>query len=129
MAQSFNSVTLMGRITKKPELKAVGNDMKVCPFSIAVDKQGKTEDVNFFDIVAWGKTAEFVSQYLDKGSLVLVDGRLDQQVWEKDGQRRSAIRVLANTIDNLSPKAKDTTPSTQEVDSANQQNLYDSIPY
>lgn len=131
MAQSYNHITLVGRLTKDPELKQTGNDKTVCPFSIAVDKNDKSEDANFFDCVAWNKTAEFMSKYLKKGTLVLVDGRLDQQVWEKDGQKRYAIRVIVNTLQSLSSKSEsaEPTPTEKEVDDMNPDDLYQEVPF
>ena len=129
MAQSYNSVTLMGRLTKDPEVKQTTTGKNVCPFTIAVDKGYGQEGTNFFDCESWNKTAEFVGQYLKKGDLVLVDGRLDQQTWEKDGQKRSTIRVVVNTVQSLSSKKeKAETQETTEAPVQEEINLSD-IPF
>lgn len=96
---SVNLVVLLGRFTKDPEQRKTNNDKTVTSFSLAVD--GYNENTSFFDIQCWGKTAEFVGQYLKKGNQVAVSGRLEQQVWEKDGQKHSRVIVVADNVQSV----------------------------
>lgn len=108
---SLNRVFLIGNLTRDPELKAVGNS-QVCNFGLAVnrkynDKQTgeKKEEVSFFDIECWARTAEVAAQYLKKGRPVYVEGRLKQDRWEaEDGRKMSRIRVQAENIQFLGSK-------------------------
>jgi len=98
MSKSVNNVTLLGRLTRDVELKDTKTGKKVGSFTIAVDKQGKDDSASFIDVTVWEKTAEYVAQYAGKGLRVAVVGRLDQQTWEKDGQKQSKIVVIANEV-------------------------------
>jgi single-strand DNA-binding protein len=108
---SFNKVILMGNLTKDPELRYTSSGMAVANFSLAINrrtaKEGeKKEEVDFFDIEAWDKQAELCSEYLSKGSGVLIEGRLKQDRWEDEtGSKRSRIKVVAATIQFLPKRA------------------------
>ena len=104
MARSLNQVTLMGNLTRDPELRQTPNGQNVCSFSLALnrsykDGSGEWQEVtDYIDIVAWGPLAERVAQYLTKGRRCLVQGRLQSRSWEQDGQKRSKVEVLANDV-------------------------------
>ncbi|MCE7936454.1 single-stranded DNA-binding protein [Candidatus Saccharibacteria bacterium CPR2] len=104
MAKGFNQVVLMGNLTRDPELRTTPKGQSVCSFSVAVNRswsnaQGEAQDsVDYFDIVAWAKLAELVNQYLQKGRRVLVVGRLQNQTWEQDGQKRKRTEIVASDI-------------------------------
>jgi single-strand DNA-binding protein len=104
MARSFNQVTLMGNLTRDPELRTTPNGQSVCSFSLALNRSYKGADGNwqeatdFVDIVAWGPLGERVAQYLTKGRPALVSGRLQSSSWEKDGQKRTKVEVVANDV-------------------------------
>ena len=104
MARSFNQVTLMGNLTRDPELRSTPNGQSVCSFSLALNRSYKGADGNwqeatdYVDVVAWGPLGERVSQYLTKGRPALVSGRLQSSSWEKDGQKRSKVEVVANDV-------------------------------
>ena len=104
MARSFNQVTLMGNLTRDPELRSTPNGQSVCSFSLALNRSYKGADGNwqeatdFVDVVAWGPLGERVAQYLTKGRPALVAGRLQSSSWEKDGQKRSKVEVVANDV-------------------------------
>lgn len=104
MARSFNQVTLMGNLTRDPELRTTPNGQSVCSFSLALNRSYKGADGNwqevtdFIDIVAWGPLGERVSQYLTKGRPALVSGRLQSRSWEQDGQKRSKVEVVAQDV-------------------------------
>jgi len=104
MARSFNQVILMGNLTREPELLSTPNGQSVCSFSLALNRSYKGGDGNwqevtdYVDVVAWGPLGERVAQYLTKGRPALVSGRLQSSSWEKDGQKRSKVEVVANDV-------------------------------
>jgi single-strand DNA-binding protein len=104
MSKSVNQVILMGNLTRDPELKTTPSGQSVCSFSLAInrswqDQSGQQQEaVEFFDVTAWGKLGELVSQYLSKGRKCLVMGRLSQRSWEQEGQKRSKVEVVANDV-------------------------------
>jgi single-strand DNA-binding protein len=104
MARSFNQVTLMGNLTRDPELRTTPNGASVCSFSLALNRSYKNSDGNwteatdFIDIVAWGPLGERVAQYLTKGRPALVSGRLQSRSWEQDGNKRSKVEVVAQDV-------------------------------
>lgn len=102
---NINRVLITGNLTHNPELKEHGAT-KVCRMRVAVNNRVKqndewTEKPCFFDVVAFGKQAENCAQYLGKGRPVAVDGRLDWNEWEKDGQKRQAVQIIANVVQFL----------------------------
>lgn len=105
----FNQVTLVGRLTKDPGIRTTQSGKKLANMSIAVNKYSKDEQANFFNVQCWDKTADFVGDYLTKGSQVLISGSLEQQVWDDNGQRHQRVIVVARTIQGLSPLKKKTT--------------------
>ncbi|MEO8105402.1 MAG: single-stranded DNA-binding protein [Candidatus Saccharibacteria bacterium] len=104
MARSLNQVTLMGNLTRDPELRQTPTGQNVTSFSLALnrsykDASGEWKEVtDYIDIVAWGPLAERVNQYLSKGRRCLVQGRLQSRSWEQEGQKRSKVEVLANDV-------------------------------
>ena len=108
MSKSVNNVILLGRLTRDPELKNTSTGKSVVSFSLAVDKGN--DSANFFEVTAWDKLAEIISEYTFKGSKVLVQGKLDQQTWDgKDGKKQSKIIVIANDLTFLDSKTDDST--------------------
>jgi single-strand DNA-binding protein len=106
----FNRVIFIGNLTKDPELRYTPNGAAVSTFRIAVNtryKQGEEnkEETLFIDTVVFGKQAENCSQYLSKGSQVLVEGRLQERRWESDGQQKSKFEVIAQNVRFLSRKS------------------------
>ncbi|MFW3529759.1 single-stranded DNA-binding protein [Staphylococcus caprae] len=100
----MNLVNLTGRITKDLELKQAGQT-QVTNFSMAVDNPFKKDDTSFFDIVAFGKTAQLLNNYCGKGSKILIEGNLKQDRFQdKEGHNRSVVRVIANRIEFLDSK-------------------------
>lgn len=104
MARSLNQVTLMGNLTRDPELRQTPTGQNVTSFSLALnrsykDASGEWKEVtDYIDIVCWGPLAERVAQYLSKGRRCLVQGRLQSRSWEQEGQKRSKVEVLANDV-------------------------------
>lgn len=104
MARSLNQVTLMGNLTRDPELRQTPGGQNVCSFSLALNRSYKDqsgewqEATDYIDVVAWGPLGERVSQYLHKGSRTLVQGRLQSRSWEQEGVKRSKVEVLASDV-------------------------------
>ena len=100
---SINTAVIMGRLTADPELKTTASGLSVLSFSVAVErnyqKEGEEKAVDFINVVAWRKTAEFVSKYFHKGSMIAVEGSIQTRKYEdKDGNKRTAVEILANTV-------------------------------
>lgn len=98
----LNRVTLMGRLTRDPDLRRTQSGVSVCSFSIAADRDYKGQDgektTDYFDIVAWRSTAEFVCKYFSKGRMIVVDGQLQTRRWtDKNGANRTSVEVLADS--------------------------------
>jgi single-strand DNA-binding protein len=110
---SLNKVFLIGNLTRAPELRYTPSGTAVADLRLAVNRayttQGgdKREETYFLTVVVWGKQAESSAQYLDKGSPIMVEGRLQTREWEgKDGQRRNVVEVVAERVQFLGrPKA------------------------
>ena len=110
---SLNKVFLIGNLTRAPELRYTPSGTAVADLRLAVNRayttQGgdKREETHFLTVVVWGKQAEASAQYLDKGSPIMVEGRLQTREWEgKDGQRRNVVEVVAERVQFLGrPKA------------------------
>ena len=99
----LNRIILMGRLVADPELKTTKSGISVTSFRIAVDrsyvKQGEQRQADFFDIVAWRNSAEFICRNFKKGSLIAIDGQLQSRQYKtRDGQNRTAIEVVAESI-------------------------------
>lgn len=112
----INSVVLCGRVTRDAEVKYTSGGMAVSEISIAVNRyagKDKGEEVSFFEVNLWGKTAEALVQYLTKGRQIVVQGELRQERWEKDGQKQSKVRINANNIQLVGGKDEKAEPARQ----------------
>lgn len=104
MARSVNQVTLMGNLTRDPEVRSTPSGQSVCSFSLALNRAYRDkndqwqEATDYVDVVAWGPLGERVAQYLSKGRRALVQGRLQSRSWEQDGQKRNKLEVLASDV-------------------------------
>ena len=100
----LNHITIMGRLTREPELRRTGSGIAVASFTLAVDrdyspKAGGERETDFIDCVAWRQTGEFVSKYFTKGSMAVVSGRLQIRGWtDKDGNKRRSAEVVADNV-------------------------------
>lgn len=101
---SLNHITIMGRLTRDPELRRTGTGTAVASFTLAVDrdfsgKDGGEKETDFIDCVAWRQTGEFVSKYFAKGRMAIVSGRLQIRSWtDKDGNKRRSAEVVADQV-------------------------------
>jgi single-strand DNA-binding protein len=107
-----NSVVLIGRLTRDPELRTTTTGKNVCSFSIAVQKRIKPQDgspdADFFNIVAWNKDADYVVNYLTKGRLVAVEGRLQARKYTaSDGSNREVVEIVASSVQGLDRPRED----------------------
>ena len=100
----LNHITVMGRLTRDPELRHTGSGVPVASFTLAVDrdfadKQSGKKETDFIDITAWRSTAEFVSKYFTKGRMAVASGRLQMRKWEdKDGNKRVSAEIVAENV-------------------------------
>ena len=100
----LNHITIMGRVTRDPELRRTGSGIAVTGFTLAVDrdfsgKDGGEKETDFIDCVAWRQTGEFVSKYFTKGRMIVVSGRLQMRSWtDKDGNKRRTAEVVAENV-------------------------------
>jgi len=97
MGISYNRTILIGRLTRDPEIKFSTSGTQIATFSLAVDR-GKNDETDFVNVVAFGKTAEFIGNYMTKGRLILVDGQLRIEKYQKDGEQKTAVKVVANQV-------------------------------
>lgn len=117
----MNIVAITGRITKDLELKQAGQT-QVINFSMAVENPYKKDDASFFEIVAFGKTAELLNAYCGKGSKIGVDGTLKQDRFtDKEGNNRSVVRITANRIEFLDTKGQSNGQSKHQSGQAKTQ--------
>lgn len=111
MARGLNKVMIMGNLGRDPEMRYTPSGKPVTSFSVAVSRSyvkpegERTEVTDWFNVVAWGRLAEICSQYLTKGSMVYVEGRLETRSWEGDnGQKHYRTEVVANDVNILDRK-------------------------
>lgn len=113
----LNRITIMGRMTRDPELRRTGSGIAVASFTLAVDRDFSSKDsgekeTDFIDCVAWRQTGEFVSKYFSKGRMAVVSGRLQIRNWEdNDGNKRRTAEVVADNV-YFGDSKKDNAPET-----------------
>ena len=103
----MNKIILTGNLTKDPEIRYTNNGACYVKMGIAVNRPfSKEKEVDFFNLTAWQKTAEFCGRYLQKGSRVLVEGRLQISTYEKNGEKRFSTDVIIENIEFAGGKSK-----------------------
>ena len=121
----LNCAVIMGRLTADPELRQTPNGVAVTRFSVAVDrgyvKPGEERKADFINVVCWRQTAEFVTRYFSKGSMIAVQGSIQTGSYEKDGVKRSTFEIVADNVSfcgsksesgtSAAPRAVDAVPS------------------
>ena len=122
----LNTVVLMGRLTKDPEIAQTQSGISVCRFSVAVDSgYGDGKNTDFINCVAWRGTADFLSKYFGKGQMIAIVGRISTRTWEgTDGKKNYATEVIANEVSFCGSKveSQNATPNTapaEQVDLPN----------
>jgi len=123
MSNDINSVVIVGRLTRDAELKYTNTGTGIGKFSIASNRGRKsgdqwTEEVSYFDITIWGKTAENLNQYLLKGTQVCVTGELRQNRWDQDGQARSKVEINCRQVQLIGGKKEGSGNSSESSSDA-----------
>lgn len=113
MAKDLNNVNLIGRMVREEEIRSTSTGKKVLTFTLAVNNANDT--ANFIECVAWENTAEFISKYANKGARIAVTGVLNQESWEKDGQKRSKLNVVVRDVQLLENKPITKTQPVEEM--------------
>jgi single-strand DNA-binding protein len=130
--QDISSVTQTGRLTRDAELKYTSGGLAICNFSIASNKSKKVGDrwedeAHFFDCVLFGKYAESMSRYLTKGKQISLQGELNQERWEKEGQKRSRVTIKVDRLVLTGGKSDDRQSGGNQAVTA--ENFEDDIPF
>lgn len=117
---SLNRITIMGRLTRDPELRRTQSGAPVTSFTMAVDRDFKSQsgdkETDFIDVVAWRQTAEFVARYFTKGRMAVVEGRLQIRDWQdNNGNKRRSAEVIADSIYFGDSKPQDAQPAVHAV--------------
>ena len=115
----LNKVVIMGRFTKDPELRRTGSGTAVTSFSLACDRDFKSQsgekETDFIEVVAWKNTAEFVSKYFSKGRMAVVEGRLQIRDWtDKAGNKRTTAEVVADNVYFADSKRSESNDNQKE---------------
>ena len=118
---SLNRVQLIGRLGKDPETHFTPTGKKVCHFTLAVDRRWKTIDgesraiTDWFNIEAWGRLGEIIQQYLHKGRLVFIEGRLQTDRYEQGGENRYFTKVIARSMQMLERRPEEEEPALPDI--------------
>lgn len=122
MSVAINRVLVAGNLTRDPQVRFLPNEQAVANFGLAVNRKFKgsdgqmKEEVTFIDCEAWGRTAELVGQYLTKGRACFIEGRLKFDSWDdKDGQKRSKLKVVADSVQFLDSGNRGTAPAGEDA--------------
>ncbi|MCD7723816.1 MAG: single-stranded DNA-binding protein [Clostridiales bacterium] len=115
----LNTAVIMGRLTFDPELRTTPSGVSLCRFTVACDRnyarQGEERKTDFIDVTAWRQTAEFVSRYFHKGSMIAVEGSIQVENYtDKDGNKRKDVRVVANNVSFCGSKSESNTGSNTQ---------------
>ena len=107
----MNQITIIGNLTKEPELRSTQAGVNVCGFTVAVNRPKTPNNPNpgadYFNVNAWRGLGETCAKFLDKGKKVCVVGRISLRTWEKDGKHGASLEVLADDVEFLSPRVSD----------------------
>ena len=111
---NFNKTIQVGNITRDIEMRITPSGISVCDVSIAINERVKKgeewiEETSFFEWTLWGRTAEVASEYLSKGSSVLLEGRAKQERWEQDGQKRTKVKFVCERMQMMGSKEVSTS--------------------
>ena len=116
----INSLVLMGRLVRDPEIRTTTSGKSVCSFSLAVERdfqRSEEKTADYFDCVAWGNTAEFVGKYFHKGRMIALQGRLQARTYkDKEGNNRKVVEVIADKVSFTGEKAETQNAVKDESD-------------
>lgn len=129
----LNCAVIMGRLTATPELRTTQSGISVTSFTVAVDRSyvrpNEERQTDFINVVCWRQTAEFVTKYFKKGSMIAVQGEIQTRNYEdKDGQKRTAVEIVADKVSFCGSK-QDNEPQEQSGISVPFEDLEDSLPF
>ena len=117
----LNKIILMGRLVRDPELKTTNSDIAVCKFTVAVNRpyqKDKEQKADFINVTAWRGTAEFVSKYFNKGSIIIVEGKLQNNDYtDKEGVKHYSMQVMADNVNFGGGKSENSGTSQAETNS------------
>lgn len=131
----LNSAIIMGRLTADPELKQTPSGVSVTKFTVAVDrayvKSGEERQTDFINVVAWRGSADFVSKYFKKGSMIAVQGSIQTGSYEKDGVKHYTFEIIADRVSFCGNKTNNnaTTENATEIDTNANENIEDDLPF
>jgi single-strand DNA-binding protein len=130
----LNTVTLIGRLTREPELKYSQGGMAILKFSLAngySKKVGESwkDETNFIDVTYMGKAAEAVSKYMTKGKQVAVSGCLRQERWEKDGEKKSKVGIVADQVQLIGSREGGESSVTTSAQISSDDTFIDDVPF
>lgn len=132
----MNKCILIGNLTRDPETSTTPSGVSVCKFSIAVNRNYKTQDgeqeTDFFNIVSWRGQAEFCGKFLSKGKKVAVQGSIQNRSYEdKEGNKRTITEIVADQVESLSPKTEDAEQPTRPTKQAKPtlETIEDDLPF
>jgi len=118
----INRVTLIGRLTREPELKHVGTGTACCKFSLANNRTytqngERKEEVSFFNCVSWGKQAEIVNQYCRQGQQVAIEGRLKSSTWQdKEGKTKTGVDIVVDSLQMIGDRKQNPVGEQQRAE-------------
>ncbi len=127
----MNLMVGMGRLARDPEVRYTNDNKAVANFTIAIDRKYKRDgddDADFFMCTAFGKTAEFVEKYLKKGIKVVITGHLQNDTYEKDGQKKTTTKIMIDSIEFAESKSASQGNNTPAPKTA-EEDLYDQLPF
>lgn len=111
----MNRITIIGRLVADPELRTTNTGVQVCSFTVAVNRRFKSDDTDFFPVSVWREAGVNCNKYLRKGSQVAVCGQLQIRRYEQEGVKKTAIDIMADEVEFLSPKGDGTASEKAPV--------------
>lgn len=109
----MNSVCIIGTVVRDPELQSTATGVSYTRFTLAVDSGTKNDQAYFFNLITWRETAEFVAKYFQKGAKMGVSGYLTSGSYEKNGEKRSFVEIVATKVDFASSKKRETAEESE----------------
>ena len=127
----MNKITIIGNLTKTPELRSTQDGTPVCGFTVAVNrtktKNNQNPGADFFNVNAWRGLGENCARFLEKGRKVCVVGRVSLRTWEKDGKHGASLEVLAEDVEFLSSRTESAAPAENETAQVDPQSGYTAV--
>lgn len=129
----MNKITIIGNLTKDPELRSTNAGVSVCGFTVAVNRP-KTQNnpdpgADYFNVNAWRQLGDICAKYLAKGRKVCVVGRIGLRTWEKDGKHGASLEIMADDVEFLSPRTEAEAPAPVDAESGMAVVQTDDLPF